>query len=157
MRRGLITARGYRLAARLARGSKIPRMVKSSCPWAHREEIFALGRKLRPLRENGILIAGSGGIVHNLGLVHFADKGAGVRSLGRRVRPRGRRPRGAPGQRVAFPLSHHGPGAAMSVPTPEHYDPLFITLGAAWPNEALETVYEGFHDGNISMRSVAFS
>ena len=33
--------------------------------------------------------------------------------------------------------------------TAEHFDPIFITLGAAWPGERLEPVYEGFHYGNI--------
>jgi 4,5-DOPA dioxygenase extradiol len=136
--------------------AKIP-VVEISLPVGAPEEIFALGRKLRPLRDEGILIAGSGGIVHNLGLVHFADKGAGVdpwaAEFDRWVAERVARQDSA----SLFRYRTDGPGAAMSVPTPEHFDPLFITLGAAWPNEALETVYEGFHYGNISMRTVAFS
>src|SRR5258708_3859859 len=47
-------------------------VVEVSLPVAAPEDIFALGRQLRPLRDEGIVVVGSGGIVHNLGRVHFA-------------------------------------------------------------------------------------
>jgi 4,5-DOPA dioxygenase extradiol len=56
-----------------------------------------------------------------------------------------------------FRYGAEAPNAAIAVPTPEHFDPLFVTLGAAWPGEHIETIYEGFHYGNISMRSISFS
>jgi aromatic ring-opening dioxygenase catalytic subunit (LigB family) len=55
-----------------------------------------------------------------------------------------------------FRYRSDGPHADLAVPTPEHFDPIFVTLGAAWPEDRIETVYEGFHYGNISMRSFAF-
>lgn len=134
--------------------AKIP-VVEVSLPAAGAQAAFALGRKLRPLRDEGILIAGSGGIVHNLGLVHFADKGAGVdpwaAEFDRWVADCVAR------QDTASLFRYPDvPRAAMAVPTSEHFDPLFVTLGAAWPEELAETIYEGFHYGNISMRSVFF-
>lgn len=134
--------------------ARIP-VVEVSLPVAGPEEIFALGRKLRTLRDEGIVIVGSGGIVHNLGRVHFADKDAPVDRWatefdGWVADCVARQDVGA-----LFRYRTAGPHAEFAVPTPEHFDPLFITLGAAWPEEHVETIYEGFHYGNISMRSFA--
>jgi 4,5-DOPA dioxygenase extradiol len=45
-----------------------------------------------------------------------------------------------------------GPHAELAVNGPEHFDPLFFALGAA-DGEPVHSVYEGFHYGNLSMRS----
>lgn len=135
--------------------ARIP-VVQVSLPVAAPDEIFALGRALRPLRDEGILIIGSGGIVHNLGLVHFSAKDSGVdpwaaefdRWVAARLSPQD--------SQALFDYAASAPEAALAAPTPEHFDPIFVTLGAAWPDERLETIYEGFHYGNLSMRSFAF-
>jgi 4,5-DOPA dioxygenase extradiol len=131
-------------------------VVQVSLPAAGSEAAFALGRDLRPLRDEGILIAGSGGIVHNLGLVHFADKGAGIdpwaAEFDRWVADLVQRQDSASLFRY-----RDTPRAAMAVPTSEHFDPLFVTLGSAWPEERVETIHEGFHFGNLSMRSFYFA
>src|SRR5207302_1591704 len=57
--------------------ARIP-VVQVSLPAGSPEQVFALGRSLRPLRDEDILVVGSGGIVHNLGLVHLSAKDAGV-------------------------------------------------------------------------------
>jgi 4,5-DOPA dioxygenase extradiol len=51
---------------------------------------------------------------------------------------------------------HNAPHARLSAPTTEHFDPLFVTLGAAFADESVETIFEGFQYGNLSMRSFAF-
>jgi 4,5-DOPA dioxygenase extradiol len=131
-------------------------IVQVSLPMAEPEEIFALGRALRPLRDEGVLIAGSGGIVHNLGLVHFSDKGAGVdpwaAEFDRWVAARLE----AGDAEGLFRYRKDAPGAEVCVPTVEHFDPLFISMGAAFPEEQCATVFAGFHYGNLSMRSVAW-
>jgi 4,5-DOPA dioxygenase extradiol len=118
------------------------------------EEIFALGRSLRPLRDEGVLVAGSGGIVHNLGLVHLSDKGAGVdpwaSEFDRWVA--GRLEAGDTEMLLRYRVE--GPGAELAAPTVEHFDPLFVGMGAAWPEEKCGTIFAGFQYGNLSMRSV---
>ena len=52
---------------------------------------------------------------------------------------------------------HTAPHARLSVPTTEHFDPLFVAVGAAYPDEPLETIFEGFQYGNLSMRSFSFA
>lgn len=120
------------------------------------EQVFALGAALRPLRDSGILLAGSGGIVHNLSLA-FAN------------------PFDAPPEKWAiefdawvaariesrlFPAlleyTVEAPYAALAVPTTEHFTPLFFTLGATHPNDSISTLFRGMEHGNISMASYAF-
>ena len=48
------------------------------------------------------------------------------------------------------------PHARLSVPTTEHFDPLFVTLGASYADEPMQTIFEGFQYGNLSMRSFHF-
>jgi 4,5-DOPA dioxygenase extradiol len=132
-------------------------VVEISLPVAAPEDIFALGRQLRALRDEGIVVAGSGGIVHNLGRVHFGDKNAAVdpwaAEFDRWVADRVAQQDSA----ALFRYRASAPHAGLAAPTPEHFDPLFIALGAAWPEERVETIYDGFHYGNISMRSLSFS
>ncbi|HTS61970.1 MAG TPA: class III extradiol ring-cleavage dioxygenase, partial [Candidatus Acidoferrales bacterium] len=135
--------------------ARIP-VVQVSLPATGPQEVFNLGRGLRPLRDEGIIVIGSGGIVHNFGLVHFSEKNSGIdpwaAEFDRWVAAR------IAGQDIEGLLNYRAsaPEAELAVPTPEHFDPIFIALGAAWPDERLETIYEGFHYGNLSMRSFAW-
>jgi len=47
------------------------------------------------------------------------------------------------------------PSAESAVPTPDHFDPLFVVLGCASQGERVRMLYEGFRYGSISMRSFA--
>jgi 4,5-DOPA dioxygenase extradiol len=129
-------------------------VVQVSLPAGTPQDVFAFGRALRPLRDEGITVVGSGGIVHNLGLVHLSEKNSGVdpwaaefdRWVAARLETR----------QDLFDYAASAPEAVLAVPTPEHFDPIFVTLGASWADERLQTIYEGFHYGNLSMRSFAF-
>ena len=120
------------------------------------QQLFDLGRALRPLRRQGVLLIGSGGIVHNLRRVRFADEFAPADDwavafeqwVSERI---------AAGDWQAL-LSYRGlaPHASLAVPTTEHFDPLFAVLGAAFEGETASTLYAGYRYGNLSMRSLAF-
>ena len=132
--------------------ARIP-VLELSMPFLTPQELFQLGRALRPLREDNILVAGTGGIVHNLSRVRMADKDAPIDAwaaefdewVAEQVEKRA--------LEKLFDYRRTAPHARLSVPTTEHFDPLFIVLGAAWPDDKIETIYSGFHHGNISMRS----
>jgi len=119
------------------------------------KEPYKIGQALAPLRQQGVMILGSGGIVHNLRLVHFADPQAQVERWAAEF---DRWFRDAVEQnKLADLLSyeHAGPHAQLAVPTFEHFAPVFVVLGAASDPKEVTTTYEGFEHGNISMRSFA--
>ncbi len=133
--------------------AKVP-VVQVSLPAnATPETLVRLGRALAPIREQGVLLLGSGGLVHNLYLVNLADKD-------RPVDPWALEFDAWVAERLArldlpglLRYRDEAPAAAMAVPTSEHFDPLFVVLGAASPGERVETLFEGFHYGNLGMRS----
>jgi 4,5-DOPA dioxygenase extradiol len=147
---------GAWVPVRLAWPEAVIPVLELSMPFIEPQDLFQLGRALRPLRDDGVLIVGSGGIVHNLRRVHLEDKYAKVDAWAAEF-----------DQWVAAQVADRklesllayrsaGPHARLSVPTTEHFDPLFIVLGAAYPEERAETIFDGFHYGNISMRSFGF-
>lgn len=117
---------------------------------------FQLGEKLRPLREQGILIVGSGNIVHNLRRISFDphalaepwalefDEWVKARLLERNYA-------------ALIGSIAQAPSGPISVPTPDHYDPLLYILGASDGNDALRFVYEEIQNASISMRSFSLS
>ena len=143
---------GAWVPARLAWPEAAIPVIEVSMPFLDPPQLFQFGRALRPLRDEGMLVIGTGGIVHNLSRVRMHDKNAPVdewaaefdswvaeqvekRDLGKLYEMK------------------RGPHGRLSVPTTEHFDPLFVALGAAWPADPVETIYAGFHHGNLSMRS----
>jgi 4,5-DOPA dioxygenase extradiol len=131
--------------------------IEVSMPFVTPQELFQLGRALRPLRDDGFLIVASGGIVHNLSRVRMTDKDAPVDAWAAEFDT-------WVADRVAarklddlLVYRNNAPHARLSVPTTEHFDPLFVALGAAYPDEPVETIFEGFQYGNLSMRSFSFA
>jgi len=117
------------------------------------DEVVRMGKALAPLRDRGILLMGSGGLVHNLGRVRFEDKAAPVDGWAGEfdvwVRDR-IRALDIPGLAA---YRTRAPQAALSVPTTEHFDPVFFVLGAGAAGDRVRDLFEGFHYGNLSMRS----
>lgn len=121
------------------------------------EELYRVGQALAPLRAEGVLILGSGGIVHNLRLVHYADPHAPVErwaaEFNRWFRDKVEQNKLAD----LFNYEAAAPHAQLAVPTFEHFAPVFVVLGASSETGQVTTIYEGFEYGNISMRSFAIS
>ena len=137
----------------LVPGADIP-VVQLSLPQSRTpEQLLAAGRALAPLRERGVLILGSGGIVHNLRRLDWSgDSGpqpwaeAFQRWIHKRL---------AAGDEAALRNWRQAPGAPESVPTSEHFDPLFVALGAA--GGAPETLHDGWQLGSLSLTSYLFA
>lgn len=116
------------------------------------EMLLAAGRALAPLRERGVLILGSGGIVHNLRRLDWAEASGPqpwAASFDGWVRAR------LDAREEAELLQwRQAPGAAESVPTSEHLDPLFLALGAAGGPPT--PLFEGWQLGSLSLASFRF-
>ena len=121
------------------------------------EELLRIGRALAPLRDRGIAIIGSGGIVHNLRAIHLADKNAPVDEWANEFDEWFATHLAARDFATLARYRDLAPHANLAVPTPEHFEPLFVTLGAARDTDTLTTIYEGFQYGNLSMRTFAFA
>jgi 4,5-DOPA dioxygenase extradiol len=119
--------------------------------------LLALGQALGPLRKQGVLLIGSGGIVHNLRRVHFGDKNAPVDPWAKAFDDwvRSRLESGDVASIADYQAQ--APESGRSVPTTEHFDPLFVVLGAAGKGGRIVDLYEGFHYGNLSMRTFALT
>ncbi len=113
-----------------------------------------MGEALRPLRSEGVLLMGSGGMTHNLRRVVFQDKAAPVEPWAQAFD-------GWVSERLAardfagLRAWQSAPNARLAHPTTEHLLPLYFVLGAALPEDRLTPVFEGFHHGTLSMRSFA--
>jgi 4,5-DOPA dioxygenase extradiol len=116
-------------------------------------EHAAIGAKLASLREDGVLVLGSGNVVHNLALIDWqpaAPPAAWAQRFEAAVRDlAGRRDLAA---LCAYPAI--SPDAQRAVPTPEHYLPLLYVLAAARSDEPISFPVDGIDAGSISMLSV---
>jgi 4,5-DOPA dioxygenase extradiol len=110
---------------------------------------FDLGARLAPLRERGVLILGSGNIVHNLRALNWSEPDRGF-DWTRRFDDAARvalteNPSDAPA------LRGHS-DYAQSAPTPEHFIPLLYIAGLAGAaNRPLELLVDGYAFGSLSM------
>ncbi len=112
---------------------------------------YRIARALAPLRDEGVLILGSGNIVHNLRLFEYHDPEPLDWAIDFDATVRQRIASGEHGGLIDY--AGLGPGAALAIPTPEHYLPLLYALGLQTEEE--QPVF--FNDevtGSISMTSI---
>ena len=117
---------------------------------------YGLGRLLRPLRDEGILVIGSGDIVHNLHTYAWGRRPAEPFDWALRFEGRARELVLRGDHQPLVKYESLGPDAELSVPTPEHYLPLLYVLGASDEGDAVTFPVEGMDGGSISMLSVQF-
>jgi 4,5-DOPA dioxygenase extradiol len=130
-------------------------VLQVSLPTMEPDVLFRLGEQLAPLRDNGVLIMGSGFLTHNL------------RRMDRRENP------GTPAWAANFDawaedtLAHKNvdallnyrekaPGVEEALPTHEHFVPVVISMGAAQAPGPVTFPITGFLGGSMTRRSVQF-
>jgi 4,5-DOPA dioxygenase extradiol len=113
-------------------------------------ENYDLGRRLRPLRDEGVLILGTGNIVHNLRLVEWeGEPFPWAEAFDRKVKETilsGRHAKLAD-------YGSLGESASLAVNTAEHYLPLLYVLGAMDREDQVGFYAERVWGGSVSMRS----
>lgn len=117
---------------------------------------LAMGRALAALRAEGVMIVGSGNVVHNLRIL---DRGAGETERASAgwaqdfdVAAKAAMDAGDLNALAAWEFL--SADASTAVPFPDHYFPLLYAAGAAQAGEKPRHVFEGFHEGTLSMRCV---
>lgn len=116
---------------------------------------FDLATRLRPLRDQGILIVGSGNVVHNLRQIDWNpearpfswatdfDSWVNHKLVTKKF-----------DALYTHPLASES--GRLSHPTPDHYIPLLYTIGASDEKDTLSTDFEGMQHASLSMRTFHF-
>lgn len=117
---------------------------------------YALGRQLSALREEDVLLAGSGNIVHNLRQYAWPATGGETAPYdwAQRWDAKVAEHLLAGDHQALIDYRAQGRDAQLSIPTPDHYLPLLYIMGAARPGERVAFPVEGIDGGSISMRAV---
>lgn len=114
---------------------------------------YELAKELSALRKKGVLIIGSGNIVHNLGMVQWSDKAFDwAIEFDEKIK------------QLILKKDHNsiinyeklGAAAKLSIPTNDHYLPLIYSLALQHEKDEISFFNETTTMGSISMRSVKF-
>lgn len=117
---------------------------------------FELANKLQSLREKGILIIGSGNIIHNLRMVDFAnmDKDNYGYDWAIEVREKVNGFLLDGNYNPLIQYEKQSKAFQLAIPTPDHYIPLLYILGLQEKNEQLSLFNDKLVAGSLSMTSV---
>jgi 4,5-DOPA dioxygenase extradiol len=112
---------------------------------------FELGKKLAPLRDEGVLIIGSGNLVHNLHTYAWGRHTADPYDWAIRFETMAREMMVAGEYQPLIDYEALGREAILSIPTPDHYLPLLYVLATRQSGEPVTFPVEGVDAGSISM------
>lgn len=115
---------------------------------------FEIGKTLAPLRDEGILILGSGNIVHNLHAYGWGRHVPDPYDWAARFENAAKTLMISGNFRPLIDYGTLGPDAALAVPTPDHYLPLLYVLGSGKEGETVGFPVDGVDGGSISMLAV---
>lgn len=130
-------------------------VLQVSLPSEDPAELFALGRALRPLRDEGVLIVGSGFITHNLRAIDWSGR-APTPSWAAEFDAWTAEALGRGDVDALLDYRAKAPGSRIALPTREHFVPLLVAHGAAGEGERIEFPITGFWLGSLTRRSVQF-
>ena len=117
---------------------------------------YELGKRLAPLRKAGVLIVGSGNLVHNLPSYAWGRAGVDAFDWAVRFEKRVRELLRAGDDAPLVAYEGLGRDALLSIPTPDHYLPLLYNLGLRRKEDPVTFPVEGVDGGSVSMLAVRF-
>jgi 4,5-DOPA dioxygenase extradiol len=115
---------------------------------------YELGARLAPLRDEGILVVGSGNLVHNLHTYAWGRHPAEPFDWAVRFEAKARELLASGDHDPLVDYESLGRDAMLSAPTPEHYLPLLYVIATAREDDEVTFPVEGVDGGSISMLSV---
>jgi 4,5-DOPA dioxygenase extradiol len=115
---------------------------------------YDIGRRLAPLREEGVLIVGSGNLVHNLHTYAWGRHMPDPYDWAVRFETEARGLLLAGEHKPLVDYESMGREALLSIPTPDHYLPLLYVIGARQNADSVTFPVEGVDGGSISMLAV---
>ncbi|MER5632280.1 dioxygenase family protein [Streptomyces nitrosporeus] len=133
--------------------ARVP-VLQISMPTLDPQKLMDIGRRLAPLRDEGVLIVGSGFFTHNLAALRHV--GGGVPGWSAEFDDWGHRALGARDIDALLDFEHRAPAGRLAHPRTEHFAPLFVTLGASEAElDQGRSVIDGFWMG-LAKRSLQF-
>ena len=112
---------------------------------------YGLGKKLAPLRDDGVLIIGSGNLVHNLHAYAWGRENVEAYDWAIRFEAKARELLQAGDDQPLVEYEKLGRDALLSIPTPDHYLPLLYVIATRRPGEKISFPVEGIDGGSVSM------
>ena len=129
-------------------------VVQMSMPTSDPAKLLELGKRLQPLRDQGVLIIGSGFMTHGLRYLRDWSTDAVAPSWSSEFDAWAADALASGDVDSLSNFRELAPGMPYAHPTVEHFTPLFITLGAATSADAApETLIDGYFMG-LSKRSI---
>ena len=117
---------------------------------------YELGKRLRPLRREGVLVMGSGNIVHNLTLMDWLNPAAPAYDWAVRFNDRIKEHILDNDPEGIWEYRRYGQDAALAVPSAEHLCPLLYTLGAREDTDTVNIETDFIVHKSLGMTSVVF-
>jgi 4,5-DOPA dioxygenase extradiol len=115
---------------------------------------YEIGKRLAPLRDEGVLIIGSGNLVHNLHAYAWGRHPVAPYDWAVRFEDRAREWLLAGDDDPLINYEMLDQDARLSVPTPDHYLPLLYVIGLRRPGEEVSFPVTGVDGGSISMLTI---
>jgi 4,5-DOPA dioxygenase extradiol len=130
-------------------------VLQASLPSMNPNELFDLGRALAPLRDEGILIVGSGFLTHNLRAFTTAPNPA-TPSWASELDAWAKETLEKKDVDALLEYRKRAPGVAIALPTHEHFVPVIVSMGAAIDDPAAQVTFPitGFAHGSFTRRSL---
>ena len=115
---------------------------------------WEIGKMLRPLRDEGVLILATGNIVHNLPAMDWENPDAPPYPWAERFNQTMLDAVMADDPQVVIDFEALGDDAKRAVPTPDHFWPLLYALGAREPGEVAQLHPNFIHHKSLGMTSI---
>jgi 4,5-DOPA dioxygenase extradiol len=132
-------------------------VLQMSMPSLDPGELFEVGQRLAPLRDEGVLIVGSGFFTHNLSRIVMADPDVEAPTWSAEFDHWGAEALAARDFDTLLDFQHKSPSAQLAHPRTEHFAPLFVSMGASLgTTDTPSTVIDGYWYG-LAKRSIQFN